>query len=223
MAHRIRRSLPPHDVLGQADAEPRSHAGDIFGAAGLKKPDISILSDDFLEDIRRLPHRNLAAELLQKLLSDEIKVRSRRHLVQSRNFSAMPEESITRYQNRSIEAAQVITHLIELAKQMRAAHSRGEHLGLSDEELAFYDALEVNDSAVKVLGDENLRIIARELVETVRRNVTIDWAVKETARAKLRVMVRRILRKHGYPPDKQEKATQTVLEQAELLGWEVAA
>ena len=156
-------------------------------------------------------------------MSDEIKVRSRRHLVQSRNFSAMPEESITRYQNRSIEAAQVITHLIELAKQMRAAHSRGEHLGLSDEELAFYDALEVNDSAVKVLGDENLRIIARELVETVRRNVTIDWAVKETARAKLRVMVRRILRKHGYPPDKQEKATQTVLEQAELLGWEVAA
>jgi len=196
---------------------------DIFGAAGLKKPDISILSDEFLEDIRRLPHRNLAAELLQKLLSDEIKVRSRRHLVQSRNFSAMLEESILRYQNRSIEAAQVITNLIELATQMRAAHRRGENLGLSDEELAFYDALEVNDSAVKVLDDENLRIIARELVETVRRNVTIDWAVKETAKAKLRVMVRRILRKHGYPPDKQEKATQTVLEQAELLGWEVAA
>ena len=135
----------------------------------------------------------------------------------------MLEESIRRYQNRSIEAAQVITNLIELAKQMRAAHRRGADLGLSDEELAFYDALEVNDSAVKVLGDENLRVIARELVDTVRRNVTIDWAVKETARAKLRVMVRRILRKHGYPPDKQEKATQTVLEQAELLGWEVAA
>jgi type I restriction enzyme R subunit len=196
---------------------------DIFTAAGLKKPDISILSDEFLEDIRRLPHRNLAAELLQKLLGDEIKVRSRRYLVQSQNFSAMLEESIRRYQNRSIEAAQVITNLIELAKQMREAHRRGENLGLSDEELAFYDALEVNDSAVKVLGDEILRIIARELVETVRRNVSIDWAVKETARAKLRVMVRRILRKHGYPPDKQEKATQTVLEQAELLGWEVAA
>ena len=135
----------------------------------------------------------------------------------------MLEESIRRYQNRSIGAAQVITNLIELAKRMRAAHRRGEDLGLSDEELAFYDALEVNDSAVKVLGDENLRVIARELVDTVRRNVTIDWAVKETARAKLRVMVRRILRKHGYPPDKQEKATQTVLEQAELLGWEVAA
>jgi len=117
----------------------------------------------------------------------------------------------------------VITNLIELAKQMRAAQRRGEDLGLSDEELAFYDAPEINDSAVKVLGDESLRVIARELVEAVRRNVTIDWAVKETARAKLRVMVRRILRKHGYPPDKQDKATQTVLEQAELLGWGVAA
>ncbi len=196
---------------------------DIFSAAGLKKPDISILSDEFLEDVRRLPHRNLAAELLQKLLGDEIKVRSRRYLVQSRTFSAMLDESIRRYQNRSIQAAQVITELIELAKRMREAHRRGENLGLSDEELAFYDALEVNDSAVKILGDETLRLIARELVETVRRNVTIDWAVKETARAKLRVMVRRILRKHGYPPDKQEQATRTVLEQAELLSQEWAA
>jgi len=196
---------------------------DIFSAAGLKKPDICMLSDEFLEDIRRLPHRNLAAELLQKLLSDEIKVRQRRYLVQSRQFSEMLAEAIRKYQNRSVEAAQVITQLIELAKQMREAHRRGEDLGLSDDELAFYDALEVNDSAVKVLGDETLRLIARELVEAVRRNVTIDWAVKETARAKLRAMVKRILRKHGYPPDKQEKATQTVLEQAELLGWEVAA
>ena len=138
-------------------------------------------------------------------------------------LSAMLEESIRRYQNRSIEAARIISELIELAKQMREAHRRGENLGLSDEELAFYDALEVNDSAVKVLGDRILRMIARELVETVRRNVTIDWAVKETARAKLRTMVKRILRKHGYPPDKQEKATQTVLAQAELLGWEAAA
>jgi type I restriction enzyme, R subunit len=121
------------------------------------------------------------------------------------------------------EAAQVITNLIELAKQMRAAQRRGEDPGLSDEELAFYDALEVNESAVKVLGDESRRVIARELVEAVRRNVTIDWALKETARAKLRVMVRRILRKQGYPPDKQEKAIQTVLAQAELLGWEVTA
>jgi type I restriction enzyme R subunit len=196
---------------------------DIFAAAGLKKPDISILSDEFLEDVRRLPYRNLAAELLQKLLSDEIKVRQRKYLVQSREFSQMLAEAIRNYQNRSIEAAQVITQLIDLAKQMREAQRRGEDLGLSDDELAFYDALEVNDSAVKVLGDENLRIIARELVETVRQNVTIDWAVKEAAQAKLRTMVKRILRKHGYPPDKQEKATRTVLEQAELLGWEVAA
>jgi len=196
---------------------------DVFAAAGLKKPDMSILSDEFLEDIRRLPYRNLAAELLQKLLSDEIKIRQRKHLVQSREFSEMLAEAIRKYQNRSIEAAQVISQLIELAKQIGEAHRRGENLGLSEDELAFYDALEVNDSAVKVLGDENLRIIARELVETVRQNVTIDWAVKETARAKLRTMVKRILRKHGYPPDKQEKATQTVLEQAELLGWEVAA
>jgi type I restriction enzyme R subunit len=196
---------------------------DIFAAAGLKTPDISILSDEFLEDIRRLPQRNLAAELLQKLLSDEVKIRQRKYFVQSREFSAMLEESIRRYQNRSIEAAQVITELIELAKQMRQANRRGENLGLSDDELAFYDALEVNDSAVKVLGDETLRTIARELVETVRRNVTIDWAVKETARAKLRVMVRRVLRVHGYPPDKQETATQTVLKQAELVAWEVAA
>jgi type I restriction enzyme, R subunit len=135
----------------------------------------------------------------------------------------MLAEAIRKYQNRSIEAAQVITQLIELAKQMREAQRWGEHLGLSDDELAFYDALEANDSAVKVIENGTLRMIARELVEAVRRNVTIDWAVKETARARLRAMVKRILRKHGYPPDKQEKATLTVLEQAELFGWEVAA
>ena len=129
----------------------------------------------------------------------------------------MLEESIRKYQNRAIEAAAVIEELIELAKQMREAGQRGVELGLTDDEVAFYDALEVNDSAVKVLGDENLRFIARELVKTVRDNVTIDWTAKEAVRAKIRVMVKRILRKHGYPPDKQEKATQTVLQQAELL------
>jgi type I restriction enzyme R subunit len=129
----------------------------------------------------------------------------------------MLDQSINKYHNRSIEAAQVIEELIELAKEMREAHKRGENLGLNEDELAFYDALEVNDSAVKVLGDETLRQIAKELVEAVRRNATIDWTVKESARAKLRVIVRRLLRKYGYPPDKQEKATQTVLEQAELL------
>jgi type I restriction enzyme R subunit len=133
----------------------------------------------------------------------------------------MLENSIRAYQNRAIEAAEVIEHLIALAQEMRAADRRGEQLGLTPDEAAFYDALEVNDSAVKVLGDDALRTIARELVDTVRKNVTIDWTVKESVRAKLRVLVKRILRKHGYPPDKQEKATETVLEQAELLceGW----
>jgi Type I site-specific restriction-modification system, R (restriction) subunit and related helicases len=190
---------------------------DIFSAAGLKRPDISILSDEFLAEIEGMPHRNLALEVLQKLLSDEIKTRARKNLVQSRSFAEMLERTIRRYQNRTIEAAQVILELIELAKEMREAKSRGEKLGLTEDEVAFYDALEVNDSAVKVLGDETLKTIARGLVEAVRRNVTIDWTVRESARAKLRTTVRRLLRKYGYPPDKQEKATLTVLEQAELL------
>ncbi len=195
---------------------------DIFAAAGLKKPDISILSDEFLAEVRGMPQRNLAVELLQKLLKGEIKTRSRRNLVQARLFSEMLETSLRRYQNRAIETAKVIEELIALAKDMRQAAQRGAALGLNDDEVAFYDALETNDSAVKVLGDEALRTIARELVATVRANVTIDWTVRENVRAQLRVLVKRILRKYGYPPDKQEKATQTVLEQAELLseGWE---
>jgi type I restriction enzyme R subunit len=190
---------------------------DIFAAAGLKKPDISILSEEFLAEVRGLPQKNLAVELLRKLLSEEIRTQSRRNLIQSRSFGEMLEKTVRAYQNRAIETAQVIEELIELAKQMRAAESRGEQLGLNERELAFYDALETNDSAVKVLGDETLRTIARELTETVRKNTTIDWAVREGARARLRVMVKHVLRKHGYPPDKQEKATLTVLEQAELL------
>jgi type I restriction enzyme R subunit len=197
---------------------------DIFAAAGLDKPDISILSDDFLAEVRGMPHRNLAVELLQKLLKGELAIRRRKNVVQARSFAEMLEQTIRRYQNRAIEAAQVIEELIRLAKEMRAANARGEVLGLSEDELAFYDALETNDSAVKVLGDETLRGIARELVETVRTNVKIDWTMRENVRAQLRVLVKRILRKHGYPPDKQEKATQTVLEQAELLSaeWAVA-
>jgi type I restriction enzyme R subunit len=196
---------------------------DIFSAAGLKKPDISILSDEFLSEVKGLPHKNLAIETLRKLLTDEIKARARKNLVQSRQFSEMLEESIRKYQNRSLQAAQVIQELIDLAKDMRQAHERGEKLGLSDEELAFYDALETNDSAVQVLGDETLKKIALELLDTVRKNTTIDWTVKESVRAKLRVMVKRILRKYGYPPDMQEKATQTVLQQAELLCKDWAA
>ena len=190
---------------------------DIFAMAGLKKPNISILSEEFLAEVRGMPQKNLALELLRKLLNDEITTRSKKNLVQSRSFAEMLKKSVKSYQTRSIETAAVIEELIDLAREMRQAAKRGEDLGLSDNELAFYDALEVNDSAVKVLGDETLRQIARELVEAVRKNVTIDWTVKESARAKLRVIVRRLLRKHGYPPDKQEKATQTVLEQAELL------
>jgi type I restriction enzyme R subunit len=190
---------------------------DIFAAAGLKKPDLSILSDEFLAEVRGLPHKNLAVETLRKLLSNEIRIRSRKFLIQSRSFAELLEASIRKYQNRAIETAAVIEELIALAKQMREAAQRGQGLGLSDDEVAFYDALEVNDSAVKVLGDENLRFIARELLKTIRENVSIDWTAKESVRAKLRVMVKRVLRKHGYPPDKQEKATQTVLQQAELL------
>ena len=197
---------------------------DIFAAAGLKKPDISILSDEFLAEVRGMPQRNLAVELLRKLLEGEIKIRRRKNLVQARSFAEMLVQTIRRYQNRAIEAAQVIEELIRLACDMREASARGDKLGLTEEELAFYDALETNDSAVKVLGEPTLRQIAQELVRTVRANVTIDWTLRENVRAQLRVLVKRILRKHGYPPDKQEKATQTVLEQAEVLSaeWAVA-
>ena len=196
---------------------------DIFAAAGLEKPDISILSDEFLAEVRGMQRRNLAVELLQKLLKGELASRRRKNVVQARSFAEMLEDTLRRYRNRAVEAAQVIEELIELAREMREANARGEELGLSEDELAFYDALETNDSAVQVLGDETLRDIARELVDTVRGNVTIDWTLRENVRANLRRLVRRVLRKHGYPPDKQEKATRTVLEQAEALsaGWAV--
>ena len=190
---------------------------DIFSAAGLKNPDISILSDEFLAEVRGFKHKNYAVELLRRLINNEVKYRAKHNLVEARLFSDLLEKSVRRYQNRAIEAAQVIEELIELAKEMREAHKRGDKLGLTNDELAFYDALEVNDSAVKVLGDEMLKIIARELVDLVRKNISIDWTVKESVRARLRVIVKRILRKYGYPPDKQESATNTVLQQAELL------
>ncbi len=204
----IARAVAPEGVI------------DVFAAAGLKKPDISILSDEFLSEVQGMPQRNLAVELLQKLLKGEIASRRRKNIVQARSFAEMLERSLRRYQNRAIEAAQVIEELIKLARELRAANARGEELGLSEDELAFYDALETNDSAVRVLGDEKLRDIARELVATVQKNVTIDWTLRENVRAQLRVLVKRILRKHGYPPDKREKATRTVLEQAEALSAE---
>jgi type I restriction enzyme R subunit len=227
----VRAALPKGGIEGRRGPEEIEHAVrqivagaivtddviDVFSAAGLPKPDISILSDEFLADVRGLPQKNLAVELLRKLLTDEIKIRARRNLVQSRAFSEMLEKSLRAYQNRAIETAAVIEELIELAREMREAAARGVQLGLSDDELAFYDALETNDSAVAVLGDETLRTIARELVSTVRRNTTIDWAEREGVRAKLRLLVKRVLRKYGYPPDKREAATRTVLTQAELL------
>ena len=196
---------------------------DIFAAAGLEKPDLSILSDEFLAEVRDMPQRNLAVELLRKLLEGELAARRRKNVVQARSFAEMLERTLQRYRNRAVEAAQVIEELIRLARELREAGARGEKLGLSEDELAFYDALKTNDSAVRVLGDETLRGLARELVETVRGNVTIDWTLRENVRAHLRRLVKRVLRKHGYPPDKQEKATRTVLEQAEVLsaGWAV--
>jgi type I restriction enzyme R subunit len=227
LAKRAPADSRPEEDLDQAVRQIISRAVtpqgvvDIFAAAGLAKPDISILSDEFLAEVRGMPQRNLAVELLQKLLKGEIRTRGRKNAVQARSFAEMLEQTLRRYQNRAIEAAQVIEELIALAKDMRAAAERGENLGLNDDELAFYDALETNDSAVSVLGDETLRTIARELVQVVQKNVTIDWTMRENVRANLRVLVKRILRKYGYPPDKQEKATQTVLEQAALLsaGW----
>ena len=194
----------------------------IFAEAGLRNPDISVLSDDFLSEVRGMPHRNLAVELLQKLIRGELSTRRRQNVIQSRSFAGMLEDAIRRYQNRTIEAAQVIEELIDLAKEMREDFARGRELGLNEDELAFYDALETNDSAVKVLGDDTLRTIAQELVETVRRNATIDWTVRESVRAGMRNAVRRVLRKYKYPPDKQEKAIETVIEQAELLSEEWA-
>lgn len=190
---------------------------DIFDAAGLKKPDISILSDEFLLEIKGMKHQNLALELLKKLLNDEIKARSKYNLVKSRALLEMLEDAVKRYQNNLLTTAEIIQELIGIAKEIKEADKRGQSLGLNKEELAFYDALEVNDSAVQVLGDEQLRVIAREVAEKVKSNTTIDWAIKESARAKLMVMVKRTLNKYGYPPDKQAKAIDTILKQAELI------
>ena len=190
---------------------------DIFAAAGLKKPDISILSDEFLAEVRGMPQRNLAVEMLRKLIEGEIRARGRKNIVQARSFAELLGAAIRKYQNRAIETAQVIEELIRLARDMREATRRGEELGLTEDEVAFYDALEVNDSAVSVLGDETLRLIAQELVKSVRNSITIDWTVRENVRAQMRVIIKRILRKYGYPPDKQARATELVLEQAEVL------
>jgi type I restriction enzyme R subunit len=190
---------------------------DIFDAAGIKKPDISILSDEFLAEVKGMTHKNLALELLKKLLKGEIKTRTKVNLVQSKKFSEMLDSAVKNYQNNLITSAQVIDEMIRLAKEIKEADRRGEDLGLDFREYAFYSALEVNDSSVAVLGDEILRHIARELVDTVRRNTSIDWTVRENVQAKMRIAVKKILRKYKYPPDMELKATETVIEQAKLL------
>ena len=190
---------------------------DVFTAAGLPKPDISILSDQFLAEVRGLKNKNVAAELLEKLLKDELKVRSKRNLVQSQVFSEKLQKTLNAYHNRAISTMQVIEELIKLAKDLDAATKRGEDMGLTDDEIAFYDALASNNSAVQAMGDDKLKLIAAELISQVKKSVTIDWTLRESARAKIKVMVKRILNKHGYPPDLQEEAVRTVLAQAELL------
>jgi len=190
---------------------------DLLSLAGLAQPDISILSDEFLLEVQALPYRNLAIELLRRLINDEIRARRRKNLVQSRSFAALLQDALDRYNKQQIAALQVPNELIGLAKDARKAHQRGDELGLNEDEMAFYDALANNQSAVEVMGDEQLAFIARELIEAVRKNVSIDWTVKQSARARIRIIVKRILRRHGYPPDLQEAATNTVLEQAELL------
>lgn len=190
---------------------------DLFDLAGLKKPDISILSDEFLLEVKDMDHKNTAAELLRRLLNDEIKTISRKNVIEARSFTDMLEKTINQYHNRNIEAVAVIEELIELAKKMREAQKRGEDLGLTEYELAFYDSLGVNDSAVQVLGDDVLREIAMELVKTVKTNITIDWTLRENVQAKLRVAVKRVLRANGYPPDKEKLAVETVLEQANRI------
>ena len=196
---------------------PAEGVVDIFAAAGLKRPDISILSDEFMAEVKSLPHPNVAVELLRKLLTSEIKTQSKKNVVLARSFADMLKRTVQAYQNRAIATFEVIEELIKLAQQIREAVRRGTDLGLSDDELAFYDALAQNASAVEVMGIDELKVIAAELVLHVRKSVTIDWTIREPARAKIRVMVRRILRRHGYPPDLEAEATKLVLEQAEAL------
>lgn len=200
-----------------SDAIVSDEVIDIFDAAGIKKPDISILSDEFLAEVKGMTHKNLALELLKKLLKGEIKTRTKVNLVQSKKFSEMLDSTVKNYQNNLITSAQVIDEMIRLAKEIKEADRRGEDLGLDFREYAFYSALELNDSSVAVLGDDILRHIARELVDTIRRNTTIDWTVREKVQAKMRLAVKKILIKYGYPPDMTLKATETVLEQAKLL------
>ena len=216
------QSLEDLDIaLAQLVSSAVSSQGvvDVLAQAGIRRPDISVFSDEFLGELKGLEQRNLAREMLEKLLRDEIKVRSKQNAVQARRFSEMLEDAVKKYDNRSIDTIQLIERLIEFAKELRDDPKRAEQMGLSEDEVAFYDALATSKSAVEVLGDEQLRAIARDLVKSVRENVTIDWNLRESSKANIRLTIKRILRKHGYPPDKTESAAEQVLEQAELFSY----
>ena len=195
---------------------------DIMKAAGLESPDISILSDEFLAEVRETEKKNLAIEALKKLINGDVRSQSKRNVTQSKAFSERLEAAIARYHANAITTAQVLEELIQLAKDIRAARARGEETGLSDEEIAFYDALAENESARQVMGEPTLRVIAHELVTVIKGNVSVDWMHRESARANIRRHVKRLLRKYGYPPDLQDAAVQNVLQQAEALSAEWA-
>ncbi|AVR90277.1 type I restriction endonuclease subunit R [Thauera aromatica] len=220
-AARQERELAIQQIVSRAVVS--TEIVDILAAAGIKSPDISILSDEFLAEVQQMEKKNLALEALRKLLNDGIRSRSKANVVETRAFSERLEDAVARYHANAITTAEVLQELIALAKDIRAARERGEESGLSDEEIAFYDALAENESAVQMLGDDKLRLIAHELLMSLRENVTVDWAHRDSARARMRVLVKRILRKYGYPPDLQDAAVQTVLQQAEALssGWSV--
>jgi type I restriction enzyme, R subunit len=205
-------------IIGQAIVS--DEVVDIFDAVGLEKPNIGLLDDEFLAEVRNLPEKNLAVELLERLLEGEIKTRFASNVIQQKKFSELLSNVVTRYQNRSIETAQVMEELVEMAKKFREAAKRGEELGLTDDEVKFYDALVNNQAAVLELGDETLKKIAHELTDNLRKNISIDWSKRESVRASLRLMVKRILRKYKYPPDMADDAVQLVLQQAEALGEE---
>ena len=193
---------------------------DIFAAAGLHKPNIDLLSDEFLEEIRHMKERNLAVELLERLITKGIQAKFKTNVVQQQKFSKLLQEALIRYSNRAVETSQVIEELIAMAKQFKEEAKRGEALGLTPDEMAFYDALGSNEASVREMGDEILKKIAQELTAQLRKNISIDWSVRTTLQAKLRIMVKNILRRYKYPADKQDQAVATVLQQAEMLSEE---
>jgi len=194
---------------------------DIFEAAGIEKPNISILSEDFLAEVKGMKHKNLAIELLKKILNDEVKFLSRRNLIRSRKFSEMLAQSIKKYQNQLLTSAEIINELIKIAKEVREDKERGAEMNMTDYEMAFYDALADNDSAKDVMSFDKLRELAMVLVDKIKENTNIDWTIRESAQAKLRVIIKRMLKKYGYPPDMQKLATETVLQQAKLFADEI--